>query len=257
METLLRTRLDEFTDKLKAMDGVGRTVRNFMKLSRNIVSVFLLLLLVSPIINSQEKNSSTLESNFFTSEQEKYLAEHPHVYAYFSQLYTGNKKTPKQIAEEYQLSPKTTHQYLKALADIRVIVLPKENDLESPIQFLVKGVSGFAAYGPLSVRFTEEMFKQHFEKTMKLITKQQQEGASKKEGEGLQQDYFLSAAGFWLTNVEYEQYQKEIKNINEKYINISGNNLNTKKPDIFRVSIISNAVPHWEPELFTNIKTEF
>lgn len=225
-----------------------------MKLFKSLATAILLVLLISPTINAENKESSSLESDFFTAEQEKYLAQNPHVYAYFSQLYTGKKKTPDQIAKEYHLSPDISRQYLKALADIQVITTPNE-DLTRPVQFLVKGVSTFKAYGPLSTKFTEDMFKQHFEKSMQLINNRQQKTGSK--GEDSKQEQYLSSGGFWLTNAEYEEYQNELEAIREKYIQVSKNNLNSKKQDAFRVSIISNAIPNWEPELFTNIKTKF
>lgn len=48
---------------------------------------------------------------FFTEAQEKYLAEHPEAFAYFSVLYV-DKKTPEQIAKERHLSDKDNVQFL-------------------------------------------------------------------------------------------------------------------------------------------------
>lgn len=201
------------------------------------------------LADNQANNAINSEKEFFTTEQEKYLAQHPHVYAYFSQLYTGHKKTPEQIAKEHQLRPETTQKYLQALAKIGIIEMPKDN-LAAPIHFLVSGISSFSAWGPLSIKLTQDMLKQHYQKSLSLLQKGYQDQIARN-------DLKLNCAGIWLTSAEYKQYEKEIEALRQKYIDISKGNINAKKSEVINVSIMHNSILNWEPELFNNIKKDF
>jgi len=193
-------------------------------------------------------NSKDHEKEFFTLEQEEYLAQHPHVFAYFIQLYTGHKKTPTQIAREYKLRFETTQKYLKTLAKIGIIEMPK--DLESSPHFLVQGIASYSADGPLSEKFTESMLNQHCQKSLELASKRYHDQDSR---HNLQ----LSFGGFWLTLEEYELYQKDLERLTEKYVTISKENVNNKKMDTIQVSIMNNSVLNWEPAIFNTIKKDF
>lgn len=196
----------------------------------------LLLFGVNSIIHASEKA-------FFTLKQETYFAEHPHVYAYFSQLYP-NQSTPTQIAKKYGLSDAVNRKYLQALVDIRIIEINWE-DLSVPPHFLVKGVSTFSHDGPLSKKVTKSMLKQYYEKL------------DRTNFQDPKNQTYTSMPGFWLAKSEYNEYRQELVALQDKYINISLKNRSTNSPNTFIVSTLNSLIPEWEPEVFTEIKNDF
>ncbi len=209
-------------------------------MKKQYVLIFLSLMLIHLLVFS---SSSAKENSFFTLEQENYFVQNPNVYAYFAQMYTY-KKTPAQMAKEFGLTEDISRKYLKSLADIGVIK-PNIEKWESAPHFLVNGVSRFSTGGPLSRKFSELMFKEHYEK-IKEATMQEPE-----------KNVFVSFSGFWLTEAEYLQYRKDLEILGEKYIDLSLRNRKSKNLNAFRISTLFNFISEWEPKVFNEVKKDF
>jgi hypothetical protein len=201
-----------------------------------VLSIFLLCL-------QSPAHTEGVENPFFTLQQEKFLSLNVPVYAYFSQMYVEGK-TPEQVAKEFGLSDDTNRKYLKALVDIGVIENVKEDQLSSSPRFLVTGVMSYSPYGPLSNTFTELRVKEYHEKVLALAETQNK-------------DFYLSDSGLWMTKKEYEQYKKELKVLEEKYINIAMKNRKSKTKETFRVSSLVCVIPKWETHVFYDVKKDY
>ena len=177
---------------------------------------------------------------FFTVKQEEFLALNMPVFAYFSELYV-DKKTPDQIAKDYNLSEPTNLKYLKALEDIGVIEKVSTDKLTSPVHFLVSGVFSFSKYSPLSSKATEFMLKDYYEKFLGL--------AGEKNTK-----FYLASPGFWLTEEEFKQSKKDLEALEEKYIELSLKNRKEKNKKAFRVSAIIGLISKWEPTIFHKVE---
>lgn len=209
-------------------------------MNKSLVLTFLSLLI---FCISSSAHTDVPKKPFFTIEQEDFFSLNIPVYAYFSKIYTEGK-TPEQMAKEYDLSTKTNQKYLKALENIGVIEKVNYDDLSSPLHFLVTGVSTYSPGGPLSNKFTELMLKDYYEKMLRLTGEKNTE-------------FYLSTPGLWLTEKEYEQYKKGLKELEEKYIDVSIKTRKSKNKGAFRVSSFIGVIPKWEPHIFHEVKKDY
>lgn len=169
----------------------------------------------------------------FTLEQEKYLAEHPKVYAYFYELYI-NQKTPKQIANEHQISHSENVQLLNDLATINIIQKRNKNDVNAPVIFLVKGTHRFKENGPLCKKFDEKIAKEIFDKVQADIKAEKSD---------------MSTLGLWLSEEQHQAYLDELNELEKKYMKMSIHNKKNKIKDTHRVYGFMVLIPHWEPKM--------
>ncbi len=88
------------------------------------------------------------------------------------------------------------------------------------------------------------MAKEYYEKMLALVREKNTE-------------LYFSTLGFWITAEEYELYKKEMKSLEEKYINISIKNRESKNNNAFRVSSIIGIIPEWEPSIFHKVEKNY
>lgn len=66
-----------------------------------------------------------VEHNVFTDEQDKAFYHFPHLLRYFLELQLA-KQTPEQIQQQWQISPASTHLYLRKLETLGLILLSEK-----------------------------------------------------------------------------------------------------------------------------------
>lgn len=87
----------------------------------------------------QAAEEKTVKHTSFTEYQDLTFCRHPSVYLYFVELF-NNHKTPAQIESQYELTPASTHIYLRKLEEIGLISL----SAKGYVTFLVEAPLGFA-----------------------------------------------------------------------------------------------------------------
>jgi len=204
---------------------------------KNLFSIVVIFLTI--VASSAFAEPAGKKGDFFTDAQEQYLADHLYLYAYFSQLYV-HQKTPEQVAKEHHLSTAESLRYLDELAKIGIIQKPKTHDLSLRPNFLVEGVSTFKE-GPLSRKVSRLIIKQTF---------------SKIEADLEKEKIRFATPGFWITEEQQNAYLKELKDLQDKYIDLAIQNRENKTPNARRVSGFMVLIPNWEPSLFSDVKSK-
>ncbi len=207
---------------------------------KNIHWFFLLIFFIVQPINAKFIDT---RPPFFSVEQEKFLAEHPESFAYFTELYVY-KKSPKQIEKDHQLSLEENISFLKNLIAIHVIKISNEEilnnkQLPDSVDFLVRGTQHFIEKGPLSKKFDERNVQEYFKKISQGI----------KEG-----TLSFYNSGYWITEEEHQAFLEEFDALGKKYTNISLENRKNKNPEAHRVSTCTVFIPNWEPTFFKEVK---
>ena len=82
------------------------------------------------IIQSIEKRKAS--HTYFTTEQDSAFCVYPHLFHYFVALFQ-QKKSPQDIQQEWQLSPASTHIYLRKLEQLSLIRLSLRGDISFTI----------------------------------------------------------------------------------------------------------------------------
>ena len=170
------------------------------------IAKFLDISLVELTTLSQNHDQNNLR---FTEDQEIFFAENMEYYCYFAALNSG--KTPIQVAEKHQLTPKSTRRYLKELEKLSLIQrLPGDR-----IKLLQKGHSTlWDDYGPMGKAYTE-----HYTRT---IT--QRVLANLKTRTTLN----LATGSRQLTDEQYSSFNSDFQNLLDKYAIISIANKHSK-----------------------------
>ncbi len=88
----------------------------------------------------QSVESQQVKHTFFTKEQDYAFYKYPHLFQYFVDI-LQQKKSPEQLQEYWQLTPSSTHIYLRKLERLNLIRLSLQGD----ISFLVTEPLGFGA----------------------------------------------------------------------------------------------------------------
>jgi DNA-binding Xre family transcriptional regulator len=144
--------------------------------------------------------SSDRDLYLLNSEQEAYFAKYPHFLHYLFALYNA-KKTPAEIEKICSLSKRSTHRYLKKLAELNLIrVLPR-----GTVRFLFTGLIGWKEEGLLGPVISD--------KTIQDLSKSALERTS--------QYLYLEMSGRRLTAAQYEEMKKDFREVVAKYRRIS------------------------------------
>lgn len=81
-----------------------------------------------------------------------------------------------------------------------------------------------------------------------------EERASIKENNN--RENILLTSGLWITEAEFDEFKKEMVALEDKYVNLSLKNRKNIHSNAFRVSVLVNMIPKWEPGLFTDVRAQ-
>lgn len=161
----------------------------------------------------------------FTASQENFLVKHDNIFAYFLKLVSGD--TPKKIAEDFNLSQRSTDKYLIALEKHELIKVTGKNKVRPVFKELPR-----LGNGPLGKSFYDKIingsgkfFVEHIKKSMQ----------NKEAGVSA----MVTVNGSKMTTQTYAKFTEEAEVLFSRYRDLSDMEEKIKNPKDLKTVVIN------------------
>lgn len=160
----------------------------------------------------------------FTEKQESFLAKNGHIFSYFIKLL--NNETPKQIAEDYGLSQRSTDKYLIALENEGLIKVTGKNKIRPAFESMPE-----LGKGPLGKKYFEKIINT----CSRFFTDHVRNGLQNSEGSSPAK---LTVNASKMTKASYLKFSEEQERLFSHYKQISDLEEKIKKPSELMTAVM-------------------